>query len=42
MCPELSYPHNATAASEPEMRKVFKVVTLATNYGMGSVSMAQG
>ena len=33
---------NATAESEPEKRKIFKVVVLATNYGMGSISMAKG
>jgi len=33
---------NATAAREPEKRKIFKVVVLAVNYGMGSISMAKG
>ena len=32
---------NATAESEPEKRKIFKVIVLASNYGMGSRSMAK-
>ena len=33
---------NATKESEPKKKKIFKVIVLASNYGMGSVSMAKG
>ena len=34
-------PEDATKQSHPEQRKIFKVIVLASNYGMGSRSMAK-